>query len=238
MDLKDLILLAIPKIVPEFGNLTTDELALLRKMEADKAEPERRTTLLDAIDAEAKARVDAAELDEKTKTVIDLAKEQGVELVAKADYDALAARVAELEKLSVAAAKKAAKVEPVAKAEKPVTIKQAKDMGKLVGPFVTVAFSDADDVTLPGLPQLTFEQGQFVRIGGRSTDVLLNADIEFPEGGLRGDVAKVWWLDAKGAGIAACVLVKPLPVGGGARARMPAKSLVFTPAAAFADDAE
>lgn len=226
-DLTALLEGSVSDITAQFGALTDAHLVKAHDAEMAKDEPKRRTTLISAIAAEQQARALTADAEKLQAE----AAAKGVTLYTQAQLDAT---VADLNDRIVALEKKATVKPASPKATSTGKVRKLALTGAGVGPLVQVAFTGADDKTLPDVPALTFDEADFST--ERGGGIVLNKPIEIPEGGKRYEIAKVWLLDEKGHAGAVCELVNPLPGGGGTTALMSKGSLLFrTPAPSAAE---
>lgn len=211
---------SITDVTAAFGDYDDAQLTALHDHESGK-DGAKRDGMLSAIHSEQSSR----ELTAKTKAAIDAAKkDHGVDLVAKADLDAAKddheQRIAALE-----ADLKVAKGRQPARAVKPEKPRKLSITGEGEAKGATrVAFTDAEDTTIVGLPELEFGEGDFTPQAG---GIVLDQPIRFPEGVSRTEVSKVWLVDNDGKAVAVSPLVNPLPVGGGTSASIPEGFLSF-----------
>lgn len=201
----------------------------------------KRAGVLKAIESEQNAR----KLTARAGELQEAAKKEGVKLHTDKDVETLAAqradeigkerdakaaaletRIASLEK-QLAASKARAPAKAKAPA-KPRVLKRDTTKASEVdaeGEF-SVAFLGAEDRTLGEVvPDLEFDAGAFEPAPGQK-GMILAQPIEFPEGIGRMDVHKVALLQGDQV-MDVVELVSPLPIGGGARSRIPEKYLRF-----------
>lgn len=235
IELAALLALSVAAISARFGEL--DDAALKDLHDLEQAQGAKaRSTLLTAIHAEQEARVRNA----KAQEMVAAARAEGLAVYSRADLEAIQA---DYHKRLQALEEKLAKAQGATPASAvPSDPRVLSVTGDAEAPFCRVAFSDSENRTLPGLPDLQFSESAFapsaslVRGGGGAgkRDVILQQPIVFPEGGRRGEVCKVWLVGANGKAAAVVELVNPLPIGGGLKGRLPEGSLRFdgVPAAA------
>lgn len=217
----------IDEAVAAFAGLSVEDLKALHDAESAAT---KRKGLLAAIDGELAAR----ELVEKENEIRALADDAGVKVYFASDIDAIKDghedRIAKLE-----AALSAVEAETPAKglAAQP---RKLAIVGNAEGPFLRIAFTDADDMTLPDLPELEFSKGAF-EIDVKRKTVTLKQPIVFPVAVRRTEVSAAWLVGVNGDAVACSRLVIPLSVGGGTRAKINGGFLAFTqPVTAAADD--
>lgn len=201
----------------------------------------KRAGVLKAIESEQGAR----KLTARAGELQAAAKKEGVTLHTDKDVEALAANRADelgAERDAAAAAQEkritalekqlaASKARAPAKAKapaKPRVLKRDTTKPSAVdaeGEF-SVAFLGAEDRTLgEAVPDLEFDAGAFDPAPGQK-GMVLKQPIDFPEGIGRMDVHKVALLQGDQV-MDVVELVSPLPIGGGARSRIPEKYLRF-----------
>lgn len=231
MDLQDVMKGTVARIVAQLADMDDATLAEAHAIEAALDEPKRRTTLLAAIEGEQDARTAQAALEAKAAELVALAAGEGVTLHTDAAMSAVLARVEALEnRLGLAEARHPEVRIGAVRAIEPLDLTVA-----LTGPVVatTIAFTDAQDATLPMAPDLRFGAADFhirERIMSptvKQVTARLEKEILIAGGGARGEVCKLWLLDDEGRGVAAIELMAPLPVGGGTTGRFAPRSLVF-----------
>lgn len=228
---------SIPDLTAKFGDFDDAQLQALHDHENGK-DGQKRAGMLSALHAEQGNR----DLNAKTKAAIEAAAKDGVKLFGQADLDAARAENPDLKALQDQHAETTKGFEDriaaleadlrKAKGRQPAKAVAAKprQLG-LTGEadFDTsyrIAFTDSQDTTIAGLPELEFGEGDFELDRGTQGRVLTQP-ITFPEGVSRTEVKKVWLVDSNGKAAAVAELVSALPVGGGHASSIPAKFLAF-----------
>lgn len=121
------------------------------------------------------------------------------------------------------AAKAKAEADPASKLIKLDGTADAPNLIALTGAS-KIVFVDADDMTLPKLPEMTFEPSDFDAVGD---GVKLKKMIEFPSGLVGSEVSGAFLFGENGKAAGKATLVLPFGVGGGRNTRMAPGTLVF-----------
>lgn len=229
-DLAELLNGSVDSISEKFGELSDDQLAQLHTLEGKGG---KRVTLLDAIHREqarragegAGERGDGAddqggEHDDADDEPETFTQAQVDQLLAERD----AKHAAEL-KAAKAGAKGGAKpvADPKAKKIELDAKSDAPNLIALTGPS-KIVFVDAEDMTLPKLPEMTFDPADFDAVGD---GVKLKKMIDFPAGLVGSEVSGAFLFGEDGKAAGKATLVLPFQVGGGKNARMAPGTLVF-----------
>jgi len=232
-DLGELLGGNVTSVVEKLPDLGDGALAKLRELEVAGG---KRATRLTAIDQAVAGRVKPKEGEAAGNKPVDQA--DGEATFTKSQVDELLAQQQAAHeqaiKVAVANARKEKPVTPKATpVAKPITLSDSKDGPALVALAgqSSIVFADVDDVPIATLPKLAFGPGDYEPAGDR---VKLKRDVEFPVTLPETQIASAFLLDEKGVASGKAELVMPFGVGGGRSSKLPAGTLSFAGAGAFA----
>lgn len=209
---------SIEAVTADLGTFSDEQLQQLHDAESEASKP--RSGMLKAIHAELAAR----DATKREKEVLEFAESKGVRVFTGDEVEILMADHGErIQSLEAALVARDGATPAKASDAQPRTLSVT---GDAEAPFIKIAFTGDDDVTLADLPELDFGPGAFTFDRTRKM-VTLDQPIVFPEAARKTEVAKVWLIGANGKAAAVSSMVTPLSVGGGTRATIPAGHLAF-----------
>lgn len=217
-DLAELLKGSVESVTEKLGELGDVELAALHDLEEAGA---KRSTMMDAIHREQKARSDRANEQERggeqpPAPVATYTQEQVDEMLAKRD-NAHAEALAKVTNDKAAAAQ-VPSGDLVTFDAKSAPADAAKGGG-------SVLFLDDAGYSLPGLPEPSFGAGDFERVGAA---VRLKAAIDFPSH-MKGAAIAGAALMVGGKAVGRAMLVAPFRVGNGKASKFGSGTLMFEP---------